>query len=478
LQSLSFWEHILKVSQNVRRSSKEQTAELRCLMLETEVENLKKKNEELEGKIAAIQAVVIDPNYVKDDSETLLEVMIENKVLECEKRKAESDVCFWKEKVKELESKMKGMNERVEEEVDVSLKGGKDVFHRKRLSFEEGECPNKLGPSTPGVGQSTFHGVIDTNDEDDNTNEISKVENLRKCDGLTKSQCSSENTTNLEHPDEEHTDEFVGNLSNTRSAKRKRAANIVTSDDEDSYDDNAPISTLKTQHNSQLSTDSEEEVNENLSRRYLTRLRKSESENKQDKSSIDLFGTFSSSEDEEYNDGIDKSESEGGSLGGFIVDSSGSLSSCDSESSDNTDESEDALNEYKATLDTIGRKKISNMKWDLEGDMLSDFAKDPALCMSAVCAVYRQQTADEQASKETIYRNKRGFSQADAWRASKLADFLMDGDSNGGLKKTVEELNEYDSEGIKLCRKLANTYSNQLFQIYQNKEDPYFPPQS
>ncbi|KAI7750598.1 hypothetical protein M8C21_019389 [Ambrosia artemisiifolia] len=452
-----------KVFENFRKrclelEEKSKTAELRCLILETEVENLKKKNEELEGKIAAVQAVVIDPNYVKDDSETLLEVMIENKVLECEKRKAESDVCFWKEKVKELELKMKGMNERVEGEVDVGSRGGKDVFHRKRLSFEEGECPNKLGPSTPGVGQSTFHGVIDTNDGDDNTNEISKVKNLRKCDGLTKSQCSSENTTNLEHPDEEHTDEFAANLSNTRSAKRKRAANIVTSDDEDSYDDNAPICTLKTQHNSQVSTDSEEEV--------------------KDKSSIDLFGTFSSSEDEEYNDGIDESESEGGSLDGFIVDSSGSLSNCDSESSDSTDVSEDALNEYKATLDMIGRKKISNMKWDLEGDMLSDFGKDPALCMSAVCAVYRQQTADEQASKETIYRNKRGFSQADAWRASKLADFLMDGDSNGDLKKTVEELKQYDSEGIKLCRKLATTYSNQLFQIYQNKEDPYFPPQS
>ncbi|KAI7753573.1 hypothetical protein M8C21_000443, partial [Ambrosia artemisiifolia] len=385
--------------------------ELRCLMLEHEVEDLKKKNQELERKIAAIQAVVVDPSHVENDNDSLVEVMIENKVLECEKQKAESEVCFWKERVKELEAKMKGMNERGEEDVDVVLKGGKDVFRsqvRKRLSFEEDGCPNKkLGPSTPGVGQSPFHGVIDISDEDEHANEIPEVKNLRKCDGLTKSQCSSENNlqkANLEHPDEEHTDEFGANLSHTRSAKRKRAANIVTSDDEDSYDDNAPICTLKTQHNSQVS------------RRYLTRLRKSESNHKQDKSSIDLNKIVSSSEDEEDNDGVDESESEGESLGGFIVDSSGSVSNCDSESSDNTDESEDALNEYKATLDKIGRKKISNMKWDLEGDMLSDFGKDPALCMSAVCALYRQQTADEQASKVTIYRNERGFSQPDAWR--------------------------------------------------------------
>ena len=50
----------------------------------------------------------------------------------------------------------------------------------------------------------------------------------------------------------------------------------------------------------------------------------------------------------------------------------------------------------------------------------------------------------------------------------------MDGGSD--LNKTVEELELYDSKGIELCRSLALKYSKQLFEIYQNKEDPYFLP--
>ncbi|KAM0034323.1 hypothetical protein Hdeb2414_s0016g00496221 [Helianthus debilis subsp. tardiflorus] len=475
-----------KVFESIRKrclelEEKSKKDEMRRVMLETEVEGLKKRNEELEGKIVAIQNIVVDPNDVKSDSDSLIEVMIINKVLECEKQKAESDVCFWKEKVKELEAKMKGMNENVKEDVDVVSKGSKGVLYsrvRKRLSFEEDGCTSKkMGPSTPGVGQSPFHGVIDISDEDESSNEIPKV---RKCDGLTKSQRSSENKfqrTNSEHADEEHVGEFRVHSSNTRSAKRKRAAKVVASDDVDSYDDNAPISTLKTQHSSRVSTDSEDEMNENVSKRYRTRLRKSKSKNKEEKSSIVLNKTRSSSEDEEDNDGVDESESDGESLGGFIVDSSESVSNCGSESSDSADESEDALNEYKVTLDKIGRKKISNLKWDLEGDMLSDFGKDLELCMRAVCALYRQQTADEKASKETRYRNERGFSQTDASRGCTLAEFLTDGDPNCDLNKTVEQLKEYGSKEVKLCKALAAKYSKQLFEIYQNKEDPYFPPQ-
>ncbi|KAI3784050.1 hypothetical protein L1987_43142 [Smallanthus sonchifolius] len=229
-------------------------------------------------------------------------------------------------------------------------------------------------------------------------------------------------------------DEFKVHSSKTRSAKRKRGAKIITSDD-----DNTPICTLKTQHSSRVRTDSEEEVKENVSRRYLTRLRKIESKNKQDES-FDLNKMVGSSEDEEDNDGVDESESEGESLSGFIVESYESASSCDSESGDSADESEDVLNEYKETLEKIGRKKVLNLKWDLEGDMLSDFRKDPGLCMRAVCALYRQQTADEKASKETICQNEQGFSHTDASRASTLAEFLTDGDPNGDLNKTVEEL--------------------------------------
>ncbi|KAI3705740.1 hypothetical protein L1987_75981 [Smallanthus sonchifolius] len=449
LKKMAFETDFAKEFENFRKrfleyEEKSKKDEMRCLMLEIEVENLKKKNQELEGKIEVIQKVIVDSTCMESSNEKLLEVMIENKVLECEKTKAETELSFWKEKAKELESNINSMNEKVKEDMNVVSKGSK-----QRFPFEEDGCPNKkMALSTPGVAQSTFHGIID------------------------KSQCSSKNNlqnANLEHIDEERIEDFEFRTPHAGSAKRKRRVSI--SDDENSYDENAPICTLKTQHSSRVRTDSEEQVKENVSRRYLTRLRKLESENKQDKS-IDLNKMVGSSEDEE-----DESESEGGSLSGFIVESSESASSCDPESGDSADESENVLNEYKETLEKIGRKKVMNLKWDLEGDMLSDFGKDPVLCMRAVCALYRQQTADEKTSKETIYQNERGFSHPDAPRASELAEFLTGGDPNGDLNKTVEELKEYNSDGIKQCRALATKYSKQLFTIYQNKEDPYFLPQ-
>ncbi|XP_076935767.1 uncharacterized protein LOC143602601 [Bidens hawaiensis] len=421
------FESFKKICMELEEKSKRH--ETRCSALETEVNDLRKKNQELEVKIEMIQKVIDDDN--------IQEVMIENKVLECEKRKAETEVLFWKEKVKELESK-----------------GTKEV--RKRLPFEEDGClNNKMAPSTPGVAQSAFRTVIDISDEDVNDNKIPKV----------KSQSSSKNNfqkSGLEHIDEERTDEFKVSLSNIRSGKRKRAANIITSDDENSDDDNAPISTLKTQHTSRVVADSDE-VEENVSKRRLTRLRKLESKNKQDNNN---------------NNNVveDESESEYESSDGFIVDSSESVSVYDSERGDSAAESEDVLNEYKETLDKIGRKKSLNLKWELEAYMLSDFGKDPKLCMSAVCALYRKQTDDEKDCKVTIHHNERGFSQPDANGGSELAVFLMGRDPDGDLNKTVEELKEYDPKGVDRCRNLALKYSKQLFKIYENKEDPCFPP--
>ncbi|KAJ6294941.1 hypothetical protein OIU76_022929 [Salix suchowensis] len=127
-------------------------------------------------------------------------------------------------------------------------------------------------------------------------------------------------------------------------------------------------------------------------------------------------------------------------------------------------------------LSRLHRSKDHKFKWEFEGDMLADFGKDPELCMKAVCALYRQQTAEEKRNKETLHYNGRGFSKFDAPRGSKLAEFLIDGDPSGDLKKSVLELQAYNSKGVKLCRKLATHYSKQLFQIYKNKEDPLFLP--
>ncbi|CAD6240615.1 unnamed protein product [Miscanthus lutarioriparius] len=105
--------------------------------------------------------------------------------------------------------------------------------------------------------------------------------------------------------------------------------------------------------------------------------------------------------------------------------------------------------DYKDVMACIGRKKKAK-EWDYEADMLAAFGEHPELCLKAVCAIYR--------------------------KGSRIAEFLLDGDRVGPLKKTVSDLDEYDRYAFEFCRKVASHYSKQLFAIYQNKEDPYFHP--
>ncbi|TVU22914.1 hypothetical protein EJB05_32650 [Eragrostis curvula] len=130
---------------------------------------------------------------------------------------------------------------------------------------------------------------------------------------------------------------------------------------------------------------------------------------------------------------------------------------------------------YADVIASIGRKKKTK-DWKLEGEMLAAFEKHPELCLKAVCALYRRQTEDEQRQKATFVHNKEGFSQIDARRASWIAEFLLDGDPYGPLKKTVQDLESYDRYALNFCRKVASRYSKQLFAIYQSQEDPHFHP--
>ncbi|MQL75870.1 hypothetical protein Taro_008251 [Colocasia esculenta] len=207
-----------------------------------------------------------------------------------------------------------------------------------------------------------------------------------------------------------------------------------------------------------------------------------------------------------------ESDSEGESLGGFIVDeSSASNDECSSASvSSEQEESSDAS--IDMLLSKICREK-HGMKWEYEADMLASFGKDPLICMKAVCALYRQQTADEQSVKGTLLVNNRGFNKLDARRwwdvrdwvshgtdlnnyveavagkkyediledqlgsvGSSMAEFLTDGNPEGPLTKSVKDLERYDATGVEYCNKLATRYSKQLFMIYKNGEDPYFLP--
>nr|XP_040259567.1 uncharacterized protein LOC109776802 isoform X2 [Aegilops tauschii subsp. strangulata] len=175
---------------------------------------------------------------------------------------------------------------------------------------------------------------------------------------------------------------------------------------------------------------------------------------------------------EEYGESEDDS-AEASSMEGFIDDAD--CSENYNEEPVEPEESDGQVN-YKDVMDEIRRKRNANGKgWDYEAEMLSAFAEQDELCLKAVCALYRKQTEEEQSVKASMVHNRQGFSQMDAVRGSHIAEFLLDGDALGPPKKTVDDLQKYNPDALEFCRKIAAHYSKQLFAIYQNKEDPYFP---
>lgn len=55
-----------------------------------------------------------------------------------------------------------------------------------------------------------------------------------------------------------------------------------------------------------------------------------------------------------------------------------------------------------------------------------------------------------------------------------LAEFLLDGNLQGPMKRTAEDLVKRDSAGHDLLERVVVQFSEQLFSIYRNKDDKYF----
>lgn len=55
-----------------------------------------------------------------------------------------------------------------------------------------------------------------------------------------------------------------------------------------------------------------------------------------------------------------------------------------------------------------------------------------------------------------------------------LAGFLLDGNLQGPLKRTAEDLVKHDSTGHDLLERVVLQCSEQLFCIFRNKDDKYF----
>ncbi|KAA8520924.1 hypothetical protein F0562_011597 [Nyssa sinensis] len=163
----------------------------------------------------------------------------------------------------------------------------------------------------------------------------------------------------------------------------------------------------------------------------------------------------------------------GSPLSKFTLDGADSSDSEDSSASSGDETYTDSYIEKKIA-EMRGRR--DNKTWAFEMDMRSAFERDPELCMNAMCALYRQQTFTDKSIEGSLFSKNRGFDQFDIFRGTILAKFLIGGDPQGKLKKSVLELQQYDPKGLDDCRKIANRHSRKLFEIYQKKEDPFFLP--
>lgn len=394
----------------------------------------------------------------------------------------------------------------------------------RQLTFETEESPSvKMAPSTPFVAKSASVVVIDIVDSDDEPN-ISQqpVLDSHGRRNISVSSCSAAKNEKMSCTFAQNNEEdldFGEDLPFIATPKRKRNCNVVTSESEHD-DDDVPLCKFKRMHVEEVNPDqvrckTKNSVTASTSVDYkvistvtprprLMPLRKlaHKRQGKTAYKSIEAkhqqsILTNNDDDDDESEEDLSDSEDEG--LSDFIVDDL-DVSSCDDTSSksqdaSNSDVDSDSSNsknvpendmdsnsqdvsdediDFSKILSQIHRRK-DHMEWEFEADMLAAFAKDSELCMKAVCALYQQQTSEEQMSRGTLYSNQRGFSKFDARRGSTLAEFLTDGDPCGGLKKSVKELQEHDSKAVELCRTLAIRYSKQLYQIYRNKEDPFFP---
>jgi hypothetical protein len=346
-----------------------------------------------------------------------------------------------------------------EEKKGLCLAYGRRV--RKQLSFEEARSPSKkLAPSTPAGARPASLGIIDSSDSDDEqtthvllpTSNDETIDKVHISDDFTLGLSMGSEKENIHgnslkqiHYDvnaEEDKDACKENLLFTLTPKRKRASNIVTSDTESDEDDKVPISKLISKlKRLRLREKVPDEVGSDLNdcsvtvtslgdnvkgsvtpqRQHLMSLRKSVGKGGAERNSSSQVSKtkydrgIPTCEDAEDDDSEEfGSDSEGESLGGFIVGSS-DVSDADDACSEKKDVS-DENTDFDEVLSKHQRNQDHKLKWEFEADILAAFGKDTELCMKAVCALYRQQTSEEKSSKEAFYSNHRGFDKFDAPR--------------------------------------------------------------
>ncbi|KAF8733579.1 hypothetical protein HU200_014884 [Digitaria exilis] len=352
-----------------------------------------------------------------------------------------------------------------DDDVVVSPRGRKRAAARVVTSDSEDEDVNggELGSGADGVDDQEgggnmpskkrgFCGISDSDDED-------ATEGV---DVVTPNPKAAASPAQIESGEDE--DDGVPICQVLKKMRKKRAHDS----DDDELGETKGCSTPATRRSARLAKNQSTKVDRRTARRALNFVEPKESERSEDDMEDD--------EDmEEFINDDDSSENDTESAEESCDEPQVSGTSVLNEEPSRRPEDSDSEVDYADVMACIGRKN-KDKDWKFEGDMLAAFDERPELCLKAVCALYRKQTEEEQMHKATFVQNKEGFNQIDALRGSRIAEFLLDGDLYGPLKKTIADLEQYDRSALGFCRKVASRYSKQLFAIYQNKEDPYFHP--
>ncbi|KAG4958536.1 hypothetical protein JHK87_035169 [Glycine soja] len=419
-------------------------AEVRCEELGFELQKKKEHCEELGAKVMALEGEKFEfedkVKVLSKGLERLIEVSggeikpivdlaeDNDKVLQCEKIRAESEVEVWKVKYKKLESwaLQFGMGRDDDEEngkeqeskpisnegnlhLDTSFGFWQNLEKVVALGNKKIRDIQSVGTPSDGIfhrshildvlpSRKTKH-VIDIIDSDDEPNITQNpVTDRQGSESISVSTCFAAD----------------GKESNNSSAQKYR----------DSLDLDENLLFLKRKHIQEPSSDQvrpdssssppaniqDDKVTDTvMTRRRLRPLRKCARKSQDDKISSCRPRKAKNQQSIPTNDDADSDDeseedlsySEGENMSDFIVD----------DSDDVLDEDMD----FGKILSKIQRSK-TNMKWEFEADMLAAFGKDPKLCMKAVCALYRQQTSVEQLSKGALLSNQRGFNKFDAYK--------------------------------------------------------------
>ncbi|KAJ0043052.1 hypothetical protein Pint_17643 [Pistacia integerrima] len=266
-----------------KKRSEYKTMEAMIKKLEEKLKSLKRRKDGPDGNRKPSGIVDLTG---EEEEDRVVELMIENSVLECEKKKAESEVEFLKQKLKEVEINVseavedKPVNNSVsetpyngtisehvtctkKEEGVLGLKSqvasGRRV--RKHLVFDEGQSPGKkIAPSTPSVATTASLGIIDVCDSDEEPDMahdgIISVDNHgngnvclptdRVLEGIVGSEKETSKGSGkialFRRCCEENTAKFEDDIPFVSTPKRKRASNVVTSDTESDDENDIPFS--------------------------------------------------------------------------------------------------------------------------------------------------------------------------------------------------------------------------------------------